>query len=334
MEPVLRDTDICQRKSKGVQHLREHICDNHDGCHESWCYNKRAILVNKTYHAPKDHRINKGKEGPAYEQLRKVFDQYANLVQMAYCNHPFDTQTNEALNQSIAIVAPKSICYSSTTSLNSRIALVIGIHNMGHLPFFMLYFHTVGVDMGPTLTSFLSKKHSRKLRKRNYQKKISTKVKRSKQHQKQREEVFQDRTDKSYGTGVGLTAGMSKKREVEGDIAGGQGCKCGSTTHKRTTHRDCPLRKEVVRKTSTTTTTNPPASTAPLPPSTSSNPPATPAPLPSDMPTITLTNPPPRRKPAVTFTPTTSLTNTPALFPSYPALQVIRFVTYVSLTHE
>jgi hypothetical protein len=59
---------------------------------------------------------------------------------MSYCNHPFDTQTNEALNQAIAKVAPKSVCYSSTTSLNARIALVIGVHNLGHLPFFSILF--------------------------------------------------------------------------------------------------------------------------------------------------------------------------------------------------
>lgn len=240
-----------QELSEKVYNTLEHICDNHEGCRESCCYNKRAILENKTYHAPKDHRINKDKEGTAYEQLWKVFDQYANLVQMAYCNHPFDAQTNEALNPAIMNVTPKSVCYSSTTSLNSRIALVIGIHNMGHLPFFMAYFHAVGVDMGPTSKSFSSKEHSRKLQKRNYQKKISTKVKRSKQQQKQREEVFQERTDKSYGTRIGLTAGISKKRKAEGDITGGQGCKYESTTHKQTTHQDCPLWKEVVRQTST-----------------------------------------------------------------------------------
>jgi hypothetical protein len=32
---------------------------------------------------------------------------------MAYCIHPFDTQTNETLNKAITNVAPKSISYSS-----------------------------------------------------------------------------------------------------------------------------------------------------------------------------------------------------------------------------
>jgi hypothetical protein len=233
--------------SKKVYNILEHICDNHGGCHESWCYNKRATAENKTYLAPRDHRINKTKETPAYEQLKKIFDQYANISQMAYCNHPFDTQTNEALNQAIANVAPKSVCYSSTVSLNARIALVIGIHNMGHLPFFTTYMRAVGVDMGRILTDFLRKKQDRKEQKRNYQKRVTSKVKRSRQQQKQREQVFQERTDKSYGTGIGLTAGMPKKRKAEDDIGTVKECKCGSSSHKRTTHRDCPLRKGSVK---------------------------------------------------------------------------------------
>jgi hypothetical protein len=121
------------------------------------------------------------------EQLKKVFDQYANVRQMKYCNHPFDTQTTEALNQAIVNVAPKHVCYSSTANLNSGIALENGSHNMGQLPFSTSYFQAVGVDMGQTLTEFLCKKQTRKLQKRNYQKQVSTIVKRSRQQQKHRD---------------------------------------------------------------------------------------------------------------------------------------------------
>jgi hypothetical protein len=117
--------------------------------------------------APNDHRLDKMKHATACEQLKKIFDQYAIVTQMRYCNHPFDMQTNEAMNQAIAMLAPKSICYSSTMSLHSRIALVIGIHNLGHLPFFTAYFDSIGVEIGQMLTSFLH----RKQKKRKYKKK-------------------------------------------------------------------------------------------------------------------------------------------------------------------
>jgi len=54
---------------------------------------------------------------------------------MAYCSHPFKTQTDELLNQVISTVAPKKFCYSGTISLFSRIAIVIGIHSYGHVSF-------------------------------------------------------------------------------------------------------------------------------------------------------------------------------------------------------
>jgi hypothetical protein len=52
----------------------------------------------------------------AYEQFKKIFDMYANHKEMGYCNHPYDTQNNEAMNQAVANAAPKSVCYLSTTS--------------------------------------------------------------------------------------------------------------------------------------------------------------------------------------------------------------------------
>jgi hypothetical protein len=71
-----------------------------------------------------------------YLQLRKFFDQYVCIKQMAYGNHPFNTQTNESLNQAIATVAPKNVCYSGSGIFYSRIAMLIGIHNLGNELFF------------------------------------------------------------------------------------------------------------------------------------------------------------------------------------------------------
>jgi hypothetical protein len=189
--------------------------DNHSNCHESWCYNKKALLENKTYLAPVDHRSDKVKDATAYAQLKKNFDKYANVTQMGYCNHPFVTQTNEALNQSIAYSVPKSVCYSSTTSLNTRVALVIGIHNLGHLRFFPTYFQLVGLELGGSLTRFLARKESKKESKRKYQRLPTTKVQQSKEQQKNREDIYKERIDTSYGAGVGLTAGITKRRRIE-----------------------------------------------------------------------------------------------------------------------
>jgi len=36
-------------------------------------------------------------------------------------------------------------------------------------------------------------------------------IKRSKQHQKKSKEVYKERIDNSYGSGIGVTAGITKK---------------------------------------------------------------------------------------------------------------------------
>jgi len=105
-----------QELSDKVHNILEHISNNHSNCHESWCYDKKSLLNNKTYLVPADHRIDKVKDASAYGQFKKIFDHYMNVTQMGFCNYPFDTQTNEALNQAITNSAPKSVCYSSSTS--------------------------------------------------------------------------------------------------------------------------------------------------------------------------------------------------------------------------
>ncbi len=166
---------------------------------------------------------------------------------MAYCNHPYDTQTNEALNQSIATVAPKNTCYSGTISLYSRINLVIGIHNLGYRQLFDALFQHHNMLMTPYLSQYLERKEERKGMKRKYERRLDVKMARSQKQKKSRQDVFNERTDNSYGAGVGLNAGIKKKsttKTVSGDKKKEQQrCKCGSDTHLRTTHRDCPLKK-------------------------------------------------------------------------------------------
>jgi len=64
--------------------------------------------------------------------------------------------------------------------------------------------------------------------------------------QKNREEVYKERIDTSYGAGVGLMAGIQKKRRVEKDKGNSteERCKCGSNSHRQTTHRNCLLRQQ------------------------------------------------------------------------------------------
>jgi hypothetical protein len=68
------------------------------------------------------------KDPVTYTQLKKIFDQYACVEQMEYCNHLFDTQMNESLNQAMATVAPKILV--TLVVLASRVELASSLESI------------------------------------------------------------------------------------------------------------------------------------------------------------------------------------------------------------
>jgi hypothetical protein len=162
--------------SQKVHNILQHICGIHEGCDVAWCYDLKAKERNKACNTPKEHRIKKDNDPNTYLQLKKFFDQYASVEQMAYCNHPFDMQTNESLNNSIATVAPKTTCYSGTISLFSQIAMVILLHNYGYVTYFEQLFSHLGMSMTKCLLKFLQGRQDKKEFKRRYQRRLDIKA--------------------------------------------------------------------------------------------------------------------------------------------------------------
>jgi len=85
--------------SRKVYNVLDHICNIHENCDVAWCYDLKARERNQVYVPPADQRIDKNTDHESYLQLKNIFDQYASVEMMAYCNHFFDTQTNESLNE-------------------------------------------------------------------------------------------------------------------------------------------------------------------------------------------------------------------------------------------
>jgi hypothetical protein len=152
-----------------VHNSLDHICGCHERCDAAWCYDKKAIEENLSFHPTSYHWLNKQKYPETYQQLKAIFNQYESVEILQYCNHPHNTQTNEVLNQAITNIAPKSVCYSGSISLYSRIAHVIGIHNIGHYHYFAALFTEVGLVMTASLAKFLTKKQDRKVSKKAYE---------------------------------------------------------------------------------------------------------------------------------------------------------------------
>jgi hypothetical protein len=170
----------------------DHICREHANCDSNWCYDKRAINDNKPYNPLSDHHFDKTKHPETCLQLKGIFNQYANVNIMAYWTHPYDTLTNEALNQVIANIALKTVCYSSSISLYSRISLVIGCHNIGSSLFYSNLFVNLGIMLTINIAHFLKTGDIKKERKRKYDKEFHVKIARSKKQKKQLEEIYKE----------------------------------------------------------------------------------------------------------------------------------------------
>jgi hypothetical protein len=115
-----------------VQNILHDICGCHDSCYASWCYDKKAIQEKLPHHPPSDHRLEFwticfSRNDALLQSPTRHSDQWS--TQPVYCQH-----------------CTEKCCYSGSTSLYNRIALVIGMHNMGHCSFFVL-FRKVGVSM-------------------------------------------------------------------------------------------------------------------------------------------------------------------------------------------
>jgi len=202
---------------------------------------RKPFEQNLLYNPPSDHWLDRAAHPETYQQLKEHFNYYASIEMMKYCTHPHDTQTNEALNQSIANVVPKSVCYSGTSSINSQIAIVVGVHNLGLYPFFDDLFHAAGIQMTTVLARFLHAKQKQKETKQTYKQWLDVKVSWLKPQKKALQEIYKECTDASYGHAVGLSIinNNKQRQESKGDNPQ-KWCKCGSTEHQRTTHRVCP----------------------------------------------------------------------------------------------
>ena len=179
-----------EKLSLKVYNVLAHTSSNHNNCDSTWCNDLKAKEKNEVNIAAPEHRIKKTDQDTSL-QLKTIFDQYTSVEQMGYCKHLFDTQTNESLNESIANVAPKNVCYSNSISLFSRVSIVIGVHNLGYSNFFHSVFEELTMSWS-NISEYLKRKHDKKEKRRSYQQKFDVKVRRSKQQKKSREEVYKE----------------------------------------------------------------------------------------------------------------------------------------------
>ena len=173
--------------------------------------------------------------------------------------HEAHTQTNESLNMRAAELAPKFKNYSRTTSLNFRINIVIGHHNMGFTAFYTELFRNLGISLDSCLADWLQSRDAR--RSKRIVLHASAKYKRERKFKwkakSQREVLLERARDAKTGTYKSGTAmegkkdnpKRSRKRKAMNPCACG-----GAQKHFYRNSKHCLLPK-VTKKVTTTNNT-------------------------------------------------------------------------------
>ena len=115
-----------------------HLFGNHEHCGKDWC-----LLA---LQAQKENKVIIHKVGCWLKILnirRFMTSCTPSEHYLRQSRHPFNTQTNEALNQSQTRVAPKSWVFHESKAFHYQHANVIGCHNWGYKKYcqeYLLYF--------------------------------------------------------------------------------------------------------------------------------------------------------------------------------------------------
>ena len=122
----------------------------------------------------------KVKQGEMYHEILKRYSPYITREALQQLHHPWHTQRNEAMNQSVSAFAPKGKTYSLSTSLDSRVGIAAGVRNVGYKTLWSTLFSSFRLTFDSDLDSYLTDMDTSKSKKRERSETIEGKRKRSK----------------------------------------------------------------------------------------------------------------------------------------------------------
>jgi hypothetical protein len=225
-----------------------------DGCLESLKKKEEELVRRKEcgyYRSKVKHPI-------AYNKIAEAISPYLTKERMMELHHKYDTQKNEAMNQSVSSYAPKTKTYSKTNSLDARVALAAAIEVAGYRRVWENFFFAFGVDLNENLTKVLDQMDHDKLMKTIKAISGEGKLRRSAARTSKMKKMHQqDMTDQAdgvgYATGIALKkATLQVKNKVKSIARNPKGtlpsllkCKfhheryCQKLGHTRSNHKDC-----------------------------------------------------------------------------------------------
>ena len=118
--------------------------------------------------------LKKEQDQKTFEGIKKMHEQFVTDEKLREMMHPYNTQCNESLNMRLVELAPKHKNFSRTKSLNYRVSMVVGHHNVGMHQFYRRVFELLNLNLDPALEDWLVSKQKHKERKQVHEKKNRT----------------------------------------------------------------------------------------------------------------------------------------------------------------
>ena len=194
-----------------------------------------------------------------YSEISAAYQPYIEAEMLNMLRHPWSTQSNEAMNQSVAAYAPKGKTYSLTNSLDTRVSIAGSIQIVGYYSFWDQVFHKLNIDMDPNLRKHLQSRDIIKKKKSKQQKtKEGKKLRGEKKYEKLNKATEdwqeQQRTGEGYQSGIAVAMALAKKnlpdpaeRNPEGTPKAQWRCiyypkYCSNLGHKDARSKECGMK--------------------------------------------------------------------------------------------
>jgi len=144
-----------------------------------------------------------------YNECRTAMAKYITPQMLSMLQHEFSTKKNEALNHSVATLAPKGKDYSQSSSLKTRVMLTAGAQIKGHYLMWNRIFQKFQINLDQNLISHLQMKDKNKWTRQIVQKTKGYKISRStnryaKFAEAHRSQLEDGKTGAQYESGVAV----------------------------------------------------------------------------------------------------------------------------------
>ena len=106
----VRDLDFEKEKTSIMRLSKaplEHCFNNHEYCKKTWCYKLQADEKGLIYRPPPNRPFYNKETAQCISKLSDCLATFNTEESIRESMHPYDTQLNESLNQSIGQICPK-----------------------------------------------------------------------------------------------------------------------------------------------------------------------------------------------------------------------------------